>query len=59
MIAKPCRDCGYMLDVALRGCPQCALNVEAERMISRFVWRRLVPVVVIVIGVGVLLYLMR
>ena len=43
MKPKPCRDCGNLLDPGLRGCPICALNIEAEEMIGRFVWRRLVP----------------
>jgi hypothetical protein len=43
MNEKPCRDCGYLLGPNVRGCPRCALNVEAEAMIEHFVWRRLVP----------------
>jgi len=37
MHERPCRDCGYLLDAEARGCPRCALNVEAERMIERVV----------------------
>ncbi len=53
-----CRDCGYMLDPNSRGCPKCARNVEAEKMIARFVWHRLVPALVILAlaVAGVLLY---
>ena len=36
--SKPCRDCGFLLDQKARGCPKCALNVEAERMIEKVVW---------------------
>ena len=46
MNQKPCRDCGYLLQSNARGCPRCAMNVEAETMIERFVWRRLLPGVV-------------
>ena len=61
MTNKPCRDCGYLLDADARGCPRCALNLEAETMIERFVWRRLVPAMLIVgiVGVGILYYLFR
>lgn len=47
MSGEPCRDCGYLLEPTLRGCPQCALNVEAESMIDRFIWRLLVPGVIV------------
>ena len=43
MNAKTCRDCGNVLDRNARGCPRCALNFEAENMIDRFILRRLVP----------------
>ena len=43
MSAKTCRDCGNVLELEARGCPRCALNFEAENMIDRFFWRRLVP----------------
>lgn len=58
---KPCRDCGNQLDVNARGCPRCARNVEAEQMIERFIWRRLVPllIVAIVIGAGAIFLLRR
>jgi len=47
MTTVSCRDCGYLLPQDARGCPQCALNLEAETMIDRFVWR-LVPVLIVV-----------
>jgi hypothetical protein len=61
MSARPCRDCGGMLEPNVRGCPRCALNLEAEIMIERFVWRRLVPgiLVVAVVGAGILYYVLR
>ncbi|HLN98335.1 MAG TPA: hypothetical protein VK208_07740 [Pyrinomonadaceae bacterium] len=61
MTAVQCRDCGYMLQPADRGCPQCALNVEAENMIDRFVRRRFVPGVILlgILAAGTLLYLLR
>lgn len=56
-----CRDCGYVLETAARGCPRCALNLEAESMIDHLVWRRLLPGVIIVaiLAAGVLCYLLR
>jgi hypothetical protein len=30
-----CRDCGYSIDPDWRGCPGCARNLEAERMIDK------------------------
>ncbi|MGH9874617.1 MAG: hypothetical protein ACRD9S_19340 [Pyrinomonadaceae bacterium] len=61
MSAKTCRDCGQVLDANARGCPTCALNLEAENMIDRFIWRRLVPGVIIVAAVAaaVFLYVLR
>jgi len=49
---KACRDCGNELDAGARGCPRCARNEEAERMIDRFIWLRLVPVVIVILLVG-------
>jgi len=43
MTTVSCRDCGLVLPPEARGCPRCALNLEAESMIDRFVWRRLFP----------------
>ena len=61
MSTLSCRDCGYSLAPDARGCPQCALNLEAENMIDRVVWRRIVPVSVIVLltATGILIYLLR
>jgi hypothetical protein len=61
MSARPCRDCGCLLEPNVRGCPRCALNLEAEIMIERFVWGRLVPgiLVVAVVGTGILCYVLR
>lgn len=47
MNAKACRDCGYLLESQMRGCPRCALNVEAESMIDHFIWWRVLPCLVI------------
>jgi hypothetical protein len=33
----PCRDCGTMIDPSSRGCATCARNLDAERMIDKFV----------------------
>jgi RNA polymerase subunit RPABC4/transcription elongation factor Spt4 len=58
---RACRDCGHLLDSTARGCPRCAMNVEAESMIERFVWRRLVPGVIIiaVLTAAAIIYLVR
>ena len=59
MSTKRCRDCGNELDLQVRGCPRCALNFEAENMIDRFFWRRLVPgLVLLLLVVAVLAYLL-
>ena len=59
--SKTCRDCGYAVEPTARGCPRCALNIEAESMIDRFVWRWFIPGVIIVAGLAVaaLFYLLR
>jgi len=60
MSAKTCRDCGNLLEHDARGCPRCALNFEAENMIDRFIWRLLVPsLLVLVVAVITLVYLLR
>lgn len=55
MSGTPCRDCGYTLQRMDRGCPQCGLNLGAEKMI----WGRLVPgvVVLVVLAAGLCSYL--
>ena len=60
MSTKTCRDCGNMLEQTARGCPRCAMNVEAENMIDRFIWRRFVPsVIVLAFVVAALVYFSR
>jgi len=52
-----CRDCGYLLNPTSRGCPKCALNLEAEGKVDRVFWRGIIPAIVaLVIVVGVLLF---
>ena len=51
-----CRDCGLKLTASARGCPQCALNFEAEDMIDRIVWRRAVPILIGAVVVLVALF---
>ncbi len=53
----PCRDCGNMIDPRSRGCPKCALNLDAERMIDRFVLYVLVLVVIVGTAIVALYYL--
>jgi hypothetical protein len=48
MSTKTCRDCGNLLKQNARGCPRCARNLEAEKMIERFIWFRVVPGVILV-----------
>jgi hypothetical protein len=45
----PCRDCQTMLSPAATGCPECARNIAAERMLARFIWV-LVTLAVILVG---------
>lgn len=60
MSAKTCRDCGYMLEQDARGCPSCAMNIEAENMIERIIWRRFVPgAIIFFLGAALLVYLLR
>lgn len=56
-----CRDCGLELPTDVRGCPRCALNFEAENMIGRVVWRRIVPALILTVVLvgGVIVYLTR
>jgi hypothetical protein len=58
---KACRDCGNQLEVNARGCPRCARNVQAEQMIDRFIWQRLVPllILVVLIAAGAIFLLRR
>ena len=60
MSTTTCRDCGNVLEQTVRGCPRCAMNLEAESMIDRFIWRRFVPGVVLLAFVAVVLvYFLR
>lgn len=57
---KTCRDCGNVLEQHARGCPRCAMNFEAENMIDRLIWRRLVPgVLLLVLAAVALVYFLR
>ena len=48
----PCRDCGNMIDPNSRGCPTCAMNLDAERMIDRFVLCGLLLVGILIAGIS-------
>jgi hypothetical protein len=49
-----------MLETEARGCPTCALNLEAESMIDRFIWRRFLPgLLLILFAVAALVYFWR
>ncbi len=55
-----CRDCGFQLQEDARGCPKCALNFDAEKMIDRLVWQRVVPgVAILMVAAITLIYLLR
>lgn len=55
-----CRDCGAPVVPNSRGCTTCALNIEAESMIDRFVGRLLFSLLAIVaIAAVIFLYLRR
>ena len=61
MSTKNCRDCGNVLEQSARGCPRCAMNMEAENMIDRFIWLLFVPCVVLLVAFAVvaLVYFLR
>ena len=52
----PCRDCGNMIDPNSRGCPTCAMNLDAERMIDRFVFYGLFLGGILIAVIIVMLY---
>ncbi|HLL77094.1 MAG TPA: hypothetical protein VK421_17710 [Pyrinomonadaceae bacterium] len=37
MKLEACRDCGEMVPADARGCWKCARNLEAERMVTKYV----------------------
>ena len=55
MKLEACRDCGALMAADARGCPQCARNMEAERMLAKYVWFGGVFVLLLVVGLVVLL----
>lgn len=55
MIPTECRDCGYKFETNSRGCPRCALNLEAEAMIDRFMLR-IVPAILVSITLALALF---
>jgi predicted amidophosphoribosyltransferase len=60
MSAKTCRDCGNVLEQNARGCPRCAMNFDAENMIDRFIWRRVLPgLSIVVLAIVALIYYLR
>jgi predicted amidophosphoribosyltransferase len=60
MSTKTCRDCGNVLELTARGCPRCAMNMDAESMIDRFIWRRFVPgVILLAFAIVALVYFLR
>ena len=59
MALVPCRDCQTMLPRSAIGCPQCARNIAAERMVTRFVLIAAVLVFIILIVVFIDVPLLR
>jgi predicted nucleic acid-binding Zn ribbon protein len=59
MKLETCRDCGASVPAGARGCPQCARNLEAERMLARYFWLAGVPVLLLLLGLVVLLLAYR
>ena len=59
MKLKPCRDCGQIVPSDARGCPTCARNLEAERMLAKYFWGVLVPALFILACAGVYLMFVR
>jgi RNA polymerase subunit RPABC4/transcription elongation factor Spt4 len=55
MKLEACRDCGALVPAHARGCPQCARNLEAERMLARYFWLGVVPLLLLLLGLGLLL----
>ena len=53
----PCRDCGNMIDPSSRGCTNCAMNLDAERMIDKIVFYGLLVGGILTAGIIVLFYL--
>jgi uncharacterized paraquat-inducible protein A len=51
MRLKPCRDCGEMVPAGARGCPRCARNLEAERMLAKYFWGGLTTLAVLAAAV--------
>ena len=47
----PCRDCKTMIPRSATGCPQCARNLAAERMVTRFVLIAIALTLIIVVGI--------
>jgi hypothetical protein len=56
-----CRDCGLTLPIGARGCPRCALNLEAENKFDRMVWTIIAPSVLVltILLILLVLYLIR
>ncbi|HYJ86314.1 MAG TPA: hypothetical protein VEW46_09680 [Pyrinomonadaceae bacterium] len=55
----PCRDCGSMIDPNSRGCPTCAMNLDAERMIDKFVLGGFKLALILATAIGFLFFLRR
>ena len=59
MKLKPCRDCSTPVPADARGCPKCARNLEAERMLAKFFWGGLTLALLAVVFVTYFIYAKR
>ncbi|HEX8179169.1 MAG TPA: hypothetical protein VF525_06445 [Pyrinomonadaceae bacterium] len=55
MKLEACRDCGALLAADARGCPQCARNVAAERVLARCVRLGALPALLLLLALVLLL----
>jgi ribosomal protein L40E len=56
MKLEVCRDCGALVAVAARGCPQCARNLEAERKLAKYFWLGGVPLLIMLMCIVIFLF---
>jgi hypothetical protein len=55
MKVAACRDCGALVAVDARGCPRCARNLVAERMLAKYFWLVGVPALIVLLGLCIFL----
>jgi predicted nucleic acid-binding Zn ribbon protein len=55
MKLESCRDCGELTPADARGCRKCARNMVAERMLAKYFWLGVAPVLLLLLCLVVLL----